>query len=41
YLGLQETHGDIALGKRADFVALDDDLNITALCQSGQFITRT
>ncbi|QHJ12614.1 N-acetylgalactosamine-6-phosphate deacetylase [Paraglaciecola mesophila] len=41
YLGLQDTHGDIAPGKRADFVALDDELNITALCQSGQFITRT
>ncbi|ABG42673.1 N-acetylglucosamine 6-phosphate deacetylase [Paraglaciecola sp. T6c] len=41
YLGLQDTHGVIAKGKKADFVVLDDALNITALCQSGQFIPQS
>ena len=41
YLNLQDTHGVIGKGKKADFVVLDDDLNITALCQSGRFIPQS
>lgn len=41
YLGLHDTHGVVAKGKKADFVVLDDALNITALCQSGQFISQS
>ncbi|WP_339900178.1 N-acetylglucosamine-6-phosphate deacetylase [Paraglaciecola polaris] len=40
YLGLQASHGDIAVGKQADFVLLDQELNITALWQSGQPIIK-
>ena len=41
YLGLRASHGDIAVGQQADLVLLDDDLNITALWQSGQPIIIT
>ncbi|WP_339767947.1 N-acetylglucosamine-6-phosphate deacetylase [uncultured Paraglaciecola sp.] len=41
YLGLRASHGDIAVGQQADLVLLDDDLNITALWQSGQSIIIT